>query len=314
MISNNQLNIADNKLFVLYKLTAMVLLKNKQDCLMVRNELHKLMITRPLLKITNGNLSLGIDEHGRAKGKLATTITLVKPTRQLLGLIPKATSKELIKWIENSMTYRQRNQVKEISMDMTKCLRKQLKQLFPWAKFVMDHFHVIAYLNQLIAKEYRFMIRDGNLSEEEKDKLPARIKGLGIIRLLYQGGEYWKEKDKDKVKAVFEVIPRVAELWYAKEEVRAIYRESLCKSEARERWQYVLTLMPEVAKRTLKEKLEEILNYFDNKTTSGFTEGVHTKVKLLKRLSYGLRNPQSYVEKLELGFVEPKLLISNHTN
>ena len=92
------------------------------------------------------------------------------------------------------------------------------------------------------------------------------------------------------------------------------YRESLCKSEARERWQHVLTLMPEVAKRTLKEKLEEILNYFDNKTTSGFTEGVHTKVKLLKRLSYGLRNPQSYVEKLELGFVEPKLLISNHTN
>jgi len=31
-------------------------------------------------------------------------------------------------------------------------------------------------------------------------------------------------------------------------------------------------------------------------------------------LSYGFRNPQSYVEKLELGFVEPKLLISNHTN
>lgn len=66
-------------------------------------------------------------------------------------------------------------------------------------------------------------------------------------------------------------------------------------------------------KKTLTEKLEEILNYFDNKTTSGFTEGVHTKIKLLKRLSYGLRNPQSYVEKLELGFVEPKLLISNHT-
>ena len=178
----------------------------------------------------------------------------------------------------------------------------------------MDHFHVIAYLNQLIAKEYRFMIRDGNLSEEEKDKLPAKTKGLGIIRLLYQGGEYWKEKDKDKIRAVFEVIPRVADLWYAKEKVRVIYRESLCKSEARERWQYVLTLMPEVVKRTLKEKLEEILNYFDNKTTSGFTEGVHTKVKILKRLSYGLRNPQSYVEKLELGFVEPKLLISNHTN
>ena len=279
----------------------------------LRNDLHDFMATRPLLKIPKGKFSLGIDEHGRAKGKLATTITIVRPTRQLLGLIPKATSEELIKWVKSSMTYEQRIQVEEISMDMTKSLRKQLKQLFPEAKFVMDHFHVIAYLNQLIAKEYRFMIKYGNLSKEDLNKLPPRTKGLGIVRLLYRGGKYWKPKDYDKVRAVFEVIPRVAELWYAKEEVRAIYKEDLCKQEARERWQFVLTLMPEVAQKTFTQKLEEILNYFDNRTTNGFTEGVHTKVKLLKRLSYGLRNPQSYVEKLEFGFVEPKLLISNHT-
>lgn len=279
----------------------------------LREELHKLMSTKPLLKIPEGKLSLGIDEHGRVKGKLATTITLIKPRRQLLGIIPKATSVELIKWVKSNMTYKQRLRVKEVSMDMTKSLRKQLRWLFPRAKFVMDHFHVIAYLNQLMAQEYRLMVKYGNLSKEEKDKLPAKTKGLGVIRLLHQGGKYWTEKDKDKVRAVFEIIPRVAELWYAKEEVRAIYKESLSKNEARERWRYVLTLMPEVAKRTLEKRLEEILNYFDNKTTNGFTEGVHTKIKLLKRLSYGLRNPQSYVEKLELGFVEPELLISNHT-
>ena len=74
----------------------------------LRNELHKLMSTRPLLKIPEGKLSLGIDEHGRAKGKLATTVTLVSPTRQLLGLIPKATSVELVKWVKSSMTYKQR--------------------------------------------------------------------------------------------------------------------------------------------------------------------------------------------------------------
>ena len=97
-----------------------------------------------------------------------------------------------------------------------------------------------------------------------------------------------------------------------KEEVRAIYKESLSKQEAGERWQFVLTLLPDLAKNTLTEKLEEILNYFDNRTPTGFVEGVHTKIKLLKRLSYGLRNPQVYVEKLELGFVEHKKLISNH--
>ncbi len=278
----------------------------------LKTELHTFMKNKPLISIPDGKLIIGIDEHARAKHKLATTIALLKPEKKLLGLLPNATSKELIKWVKDNMNYKQRLNVEEIGMDMTKSLKKQLKILFPRAKFVMDHFHVIAYLNRLIAQEYRFTIKYGNLTKEQKDKLPPRTKSLGIVRLLYQGGNYWKESDFDKVKSVFEVMPKVAELWYAKEEVRAIYKESLCKQEARERWHFVLTLLPDLAKNTLTEKLEEILNYFDNRTTTGFVEGVHTKVKLLKRLSYGLRNSQVYVEKLELGFVEPKELISNH--
>jgi transposase len=210
------------------------------------------------------------------------------------------------------MSYKQRLNVEEVGMDMTKSLKKQLRILFPMARFVMDHFHIIAYLNRLIAQEYRFTIKYGNLTQEQKDKLPPRTKGLGIVKLLYQGGNYWRKSDYGKVRSVFAVMPKVAKLWYAKEEVRAIYKESLSKQEARERWQFVLTLLPDLAKNTLTEKLEEILNYFDNRTTTGFVEGVHTKIKLLKRLSYGLRNPQVYVEKLELGFVEHKKLISNH--
>ena len=201
----------------------------------------------------------------------------------------------------------------EVSMDMTKSLKKQIKLLFPRAKFVIDHFHVIAYLNNIIRDEYQFTIRYGYLSKEDKAKLPIRTKGMGIVRLLYQGGKHWTERDREKIKTVFKVMPRVAELWSAKEEVRAIYRESLDKDEARERWQSVLSVLTIVAKRTLKSNLEDILNYFDKKTTNAFTEGCHTKVKLLKRISFGLRNHQVYVEKLELGFVQPKLLTATHT-
>jgi transposase len=280
----------------------------------LREILHEFMKFKPLINIpADGPLIIGVDEHGRAKRKLATTITLIKPERRLLGLIAKATSNELVKWVKDNMSYAQRLRVTEISMDMTKSLKKQLRLLFPNAKFVMDHFHVIAYLNNLIRDEYTFTVKYGYLTKENKSQLPARSGGFGIVRTLYQSGKYWQEKDKEKVKAVFTVMPRVAELWHAKEEARAIYRESLDKNEARNRWQYVLSLMPEVAKRTLKLNLEEILNYFDNRTTNAFTEGVHTKVKLLKRISFGLRNPQVYVEKLELGFVQPKMLISTHT-
>ena len=44
------------------------------------------------------------------------------------------------------------------------------------------------------------------------------------------------------------------------------------------------------AAATLKSHLEEICNYFKNRTTSGVTEGINTKIKLIIRHSYGFKN------------------------
>jgi len=52
---------------------------------------------------------------------------------------------------------------------------------------------------------------------------------------------------------------------------------------------------------TLKHWKEPILNHFDNHTTNGFTEGCHTKIKMLKRISYGLKNVEVYQRKMLLG-------------
>lgn len=55
--------------------------------------------------------------------------------------------------------------------------------------------------------------------------------------------------------------------------------------------------------RTLRGWRKEIMGYFDLPITNGFTEGCHTKIKLLKRLSYGYRNVQVYLRKMLLGFL-----------
>lgn len=278
----------------------------------LRSGLEEFMSKEPLVQIPEyGNISLGIDEHGRAKKRLATTITLLSPKKKLLALLPNATAKSLRSWVLSHMNDEQRARVIEIAMDMTKSNKKQLKNLFPDAEFVIDEFHVIAYLNFMITQEYKFA--KDNLSPLQKRFLPQREKGLGVTRLLYQGGDHWTEIQKEKVKTVFTLLPDIAKLWYMKEEVRAVYRECKDKDEARTRWRYVLANLPSLQKRTLTYFLEEILNYFDNHTTNAFTEGVHTKFKLIKRLSFGLRNPRVYVEKLGLAFVEPHLLTYPHT-
>jgi transposase len=50
--------------------------------------------------------------------------------------------------------------------------------------------------------------------------------------------------------------------------------------------------------KTLRRWKVYLLNYFEHHTTNAYTEGVHTKIRLLKRVSYGLRNIEVYVKKM----------------
>lgn len=45
---------------------------------------------------------------------------------------------------------------------------------------------------------------------------------------------------------------------------------------------------------TIIRWLDEIIAYFDNRTTSGAVEGINTKLKLIKRSSYGFRNFENF--------------------
>ena len=44
----------------------------------------------------------------------------------------------------------------------------------------------------------------------------------------------------------------------------------------------------------------EILNFFDHKITNAYTEGIHTKCKLIKRIGFGFRNREVYIRKVAL--------------
>ncbi len=45
-----------------------------------------------------------------------------------------------------------------------------------------------------------------------------------------------------------------------------------------------------VSQKTIYERLDEVIAYFDNGTTSGVVEGINNKLKLIKRSGYGFRN------------------------
>ena len=55
-------------------------------------------------------------------------------------------------------------------------------------------------------------------------------------------------------------------------------------------WLISARVMLRSAADTLDSHLAEICNYFNNRTTSGVTEGINTRIKLIIRQSYGFKN------------------------
>lgn len=47
---------------------------------------------------------------------------------------------------------------------------------------------------------------------------------------------------------------------------------------------------PDNFRKTLTNWKSEIINFFTNRMTSGFVEGMNSKIKLLKRIAFGIPN------------------------
>lgn len=275
----------------------------------LRAEMNSLMATDPLYQLPKeGNLILGIDGHSRSGRHLATTLTLLVPERRLIGFLATERAKELKEWVNNRLDHQQRLRVSGIVTDMTLKNRLTLKQLFPATKLIIDRYHVVAYFNRYVSTIY---LR--NLKHLTKRQRKLGIDLRRASGLLRGSGKSISEAARAKLDLVLKELPAVCEAWYWKEEVRAIYRECRTAVEAQKRWQAVLANVERDMAEVLTRFLPDILNYFPYRITNGFTEGVHTKCKLIKRLSFGIKNMDCYVKKLALGFVEPKLIQVPHT-
>ena len=86
-----------------------------------------------------------------------------------------------------------------------------------------------------------------------------------------------------------------------KEDLRDIYESNLtvtCGLKAIKKWLVSARIIIGSAANTLENHLPEIANYFLSRTTSGVTEGLNTKIKLIVRQSYGFKNFNLMREKL----------------
>jgi len=128
-------------------------------------------------------------------------------------------------------------------------------------------------------------------------------------KIFLIGGEKLSGETRERLNRLMDKYPSLKGFYWAKEKMRELYRQESREEATGVLDNIILNLKwaddGELIRwgNTLKHWREPILNYFDRRTTNGFIEGCHTKIKLLKRVSYGLRNVDVYWRKMLLGFV-----------
>ena len=106
--------------------------------------------------------------------------------------------------------------------------------------------------------------------------------------------------------ALLERYPQLRRAWLLKEAFRDWYRSGDRETATARllQWEHSVREQGPAPFQALFPMLrlwrEEILNYFDYPYTNGFLEGKNNRIKVIKRMAYGYRNPANFRQRILL--------------
>jgi transposase len=243
---------------------------------------------------------LGIDEIALIKGQgkyCAVLIDLDKS--ELLAILPSRKQEDirkvLMEWGSQVL-----EQIEEVSIDLWQGYKNLVTEMMPNAQVVADRFHVMVQINKELdiarKREKRNVENAIKSSKNEQEKVEKEriLEGLNKSKyVLLKNGEDLNDEQKIKLNQVKQVSPSLKIMYELKEKIRRIfdktrdwlkglYKLSIWLLRARDHYP--------TSHNTIVRWLDEIIAYFDHRTTSGVVEGINNKLKLIKRSAYGFRN------------------------
>lgn len=220
---------------------------------------------------------MSLDEFSQYKGHQDFVTTVVDlDQHQLIEVLNSHKQQDIIAALE-SYPATVRAEVEEVSVDMWGGYTTVIETLFPNAKIVYDHFHVIQQVNRELNQLRR--------------RLHVKFKGLP--HLLWKNRDQLNDQQKQQLDEGLQAFPCLTIAYQLKEELRTIYEHSRTGHGAMvklRRWLQSAHLFYQESAAMIEQHLTGICNYFENHTTSGVTEGINTKIKLIKRQGYGFHD------------------------
>ena len=167
---------------------------------------------------------------------------------------------------------------------------------FPQATIVADKYHVIRQVYWAMEK----------VRKSEQNKLSKRFRKYfkKSRNLLMKRTENLTEEEMDRLALMFEIAPRLADAYRIKNEFLTVIR-SKSSDEGKQRfvdWLFSVEAMelPEFqdCTKAYHNWFQEILNSMDVPWTNGYIEGCNNKTKVLKRVTFGMRNFSNFRKRI----------------
>jgi transposase len=223
---------------------------------------------------------LGIDEAHLSR-YYRGVFTNVKD-REIIEMIPKRNKTNVVEFLSNLPGAAENTKV--VTMDMWNPYKQAVNEVLPKAAIVIDKFHVVKELNNMLDKR-RLALRK-EMSKEERGNLRSE-------RYLYlNAAENLSADDEIKLKALLERYPAFKMPYNLKEDFRGIYKIDT-KEEALMTYGYwkEVALSNDYGFEDFIAMVErwknEIFEYFDNRYTNAFTESINNLIKNIEKQGRG---------------------------
>jgi transposase len=239
--------------------------------------------------------ALGIDEYARRKGHRYNTIIVDLDRGQPITTFKGRRVRDVVAWF-NSRPQAERARVEVVVLDMSKSFFSAIQEVFGDQVQVIDRFHVVQHAVSAIDPVLRSVHKQLELDEaKELKKLRRRwLKSANQLNV----DEWIARADwRRRFPELREVMDWVQDLrtWFERKYDQPA-REALLKLIERAR-ESVLEPLQSVA-GTLSRWFEPIVRYIRHRYTNGMSEGFNTKMKLIQRRAFGLRNEHNRKKRM----------------
>jgi len=260
---------------------------------------------------------IGIDEISLKKGykDYVTIITsrVGKSTTSLAVL--KGKKKVVVKAFFANIPKKKRKTIVAICCDMCDAYINAAEEVFGDAvSIIVDRFHVARLYRKSLVK-----LRTKELARLRKELTEEEYKSLKpAISILVKHQERYAKGDRKTLEPLFKYSPALKAAYKLACQLTAIYNTKHRKGTATKKMDEWVAKVQRTELTcfdtfigTLQKYQEHITNYFIDRNTSGFVEGLNNKFKVIKRRCYGITNIKNFFQRIFLDLEGYLLFLNN---